>query len=348
VLPCAIDRDTVAWVAPRRGRRVRAFSRELGAGEVSAADRHLRRGDWLDHLRGVLFALEDEGHDVGGFDLAVASEVPVEAGLSSSAALGLALVTALDAAAELGLPGLARARIAHRAESEFVGVGCGIMDQLASALGQAGAALRIDCRSLRFRTVPLPPDRVRILIAQSGVTRALGDGRYAGRRAECERARDAARRIGLVPPQGTLRDLPAERLPELEPAVDAVAFRRARHVVTENQRVDATCEALAAGDRVRAGAQLRDGMRSLREDFEVSTPELDLLCEIADAQPGVYGSRLTGAGFGGCTLHLVAPGAAEAASREVAAGFERRFRRLPPIWPVRPAAGAAPLAPPGG
>jgi galactokinase len=141
-----------------------------------------------------------------------------------------------------------------------------------------------------------------------------------------------------------LRDLSSERVPELERVLDAVLFRRARHVVSENERVDAVCAALATGDLEAAGAELRDGMRSLRLDFEVSTPELDALCEIADALPGVYGSRLTGAGFGGCSVHLVAAEAVEEVTRALGTGFERRFGRRPPVHAVVAADGAAALS----
>ncbi len=233
---------------------------------------------------------------------------------------------------------------AHRGESQFVGLGCGIMDPFASALGRRDALLRIDCRSLETRTVPLPGDRVRILIAHSGVRRALTERGYRDRVDECRCALEAARAAGVAPPGATaLRDLAPERLPELERRLEPVLFRRVRHVIRENARVDAMCAALEAEDFAAAGALLREGMRSLREDFEVSTPELDALCEIADAQPGVFGSRLTGAGFGGCALHLVDADSAPAVEEALAAGFERRFGRRPPVWAVVPGDGAGDL-----
>ncbi|MDH3211004.1 MAG: galactokinase [Myxococcales bacterium] len=344
VLPCAIDRDTLAVVAPRTDARVRAFSRERGEeGSFEATD--LRRaGDWLDYVRGAWFALCDAGFPVRGFDVAIASDVPPESGLSSSAALGLALVTAVDGCLELGLDAALRARLAHRGESGFVGVACGIMDPFASSLGRRDCALRIDCRSLEVRPVPLPGSRLRLLIAHSGVTRPLLGSGYGERREQCRRGLAAAVAAGVAPEGATaLRDLGPERLPALERALDPLLFRRVRHVVSENERVEAVCAALAAGDLEAAGARLRDGMRSLREDFEVSTPELDALCEIADARPGVYGSRLTGAGFGGCSVHLVAAGAAEEVARDIAAGFERRFGRRPPVHAAVAADGAAAL-----
>jgi galactokinase len=342
VLPCAIDRDTLALVAPRGGTGVRVFSRETGGEAAFDAARLRRRGSWEDHVQGVVAALGERGVAPRGFDLALASEVPPGAGLASSAALGVAVATALDGAFRLGLGAEERAALAHRSETAFVGVPCGRMDQLASALGQAGAALRVDCRSGAIEAVPLPP--LRLLLADSGVRRQLALGGYGDRREECRRAFDAARRAGLTAPGArVLRDLSPGDLPALERTVDPVLFRRARHVILENARVDATACALHAGDLDAAGACLREGMRSLREDFEVSVPELDALCEIADALPGVYGSRLTGAGFGGCTLHLVDPERAGGVAEALADGFARRFGRRPALWTCTPSRGAEAL-----
>ncbi len=344
VLPCAIDRDTVALAAPRDDRHFRVFSRERGEQRSFDAGALRRGNDWLDYVQGVVFALQERGSALPGFDLAIASEVPPESGLSSSAALGLALVTVFDLCTKGELDPRERARVAHRGESEFVGVGCGIMDQFASGLGQRDRALRIDCRTLEVTPVPLPAARLRLLIADSGVRRALAHGGYRERREECARALAQARRAGVAP-QGAsaLRDLSAASLPALEEALEPTLYRRVRHVVSENERVDATCAALAAGDLAAVGARLREGMRSLRDDFEVSTPELDALCECADALAGVYGSRLTGAGFGGCTLHLVEPGAVAEVEAALAAGFERRFGRRPVVFAVTPSDGASEL-----
>jgi galactokinase len=332
VLPCAIDRDVVAAVAPRRDGRLRVCSRELGERVELELAALARRGHWSDYAAAPCFALAERGLPLPGADLAVASDVPLGAGLSSSAALAVAVLTALDAAFGLGLGARERARLAQRGENAFVGVACGVMDPFASALGRRDTALRIDCRSLAVTPIALP--EVRMLVAHSGVERRLAAGAYGDRRAECEAAAAAC---GVR----ALRDLPASRLGELEGALR----RRARHVVTENARVDAVCRALAAGDPAAAGQRLREGQASLRDDFEVSLPELDALCEIGDAQPGCFGSRLTGAGFGGCTLHLVAAEAADAVARALAEGFARRFGRRPRVHRVRAADGASRLPP---
>lgn len=344
VLPCAIDRGTAVVAAPRPDRRLRAHSATLGAGgEVDPGGPP--PGGWLAHVAAVAAAFREAGLPVPGLDLAVASDLPRESGLSSSAALDVALATLFDVAGGLGLPAARRAELAWRAETAFVGVPCGRMDQLASALGLRDHALRIDCRELSTTPVRLPGDRLRILIADSGVRRRLAAGGYARRREECEAALARARALGLAPADAaTWRDVPAERLPALVERLDPVSARRARHQLTENARVEAACAALAAGDAARAGACLREGHSSLRDDFEVSVPELDALCALADATPGCFGSRLTGAGFGGCTIHLVEPARADAVARALADGFAARFGRRPPVLAVRAADGAAEIA----
>jgi galactokinase len=343
VLPCAIDRDTLVVAAPRGDGVVRAFSLDLGAETRFETGRLARRGDWSDYLQAPVRALAERGLAVAGAELGIASTVPRESGLSSSAALGVAVVRALDRLHGFGLSAEDVARVAHRGENAFVGTGCGVMDQAASALGRAGCVLRIDCRSLEVQVVPFAGVDAALLIAGSGVARRLAEGGYRARVDECAEALARLRAAGVAPRARALRDLAPEDLPAARRALPEALFRRVRHVVTENARVDATCEALRRGDLEAVGARLREGMASLRDDFEVSTPELDALCTLADAQPGVFGSRLTGAGFGGCTLHLVRPDAAAAAAEAVADGFAERFGRRPPLLEVRPADGVSDL-----
>lgn len=343
VLPCAIHLETCVVASPRSDGRVRVASRETGELREFEAARPARTGAWVDYVQAPFFALAEAGLAPGGADLAVASDVPTGSGLSSSAALGVATAAALDALWGWGLEPLDWARAAHRGENAFVGVRCGIMDPWASALGRKGCALRIDCRSEQTRTIPLG-DGVALLVAHSGVERRLAAGAYGDRRAECEAGLAAARAAGVAPPGATaLRDLREEHLPALEAALPPVLFRRVRHVVRDDARVDGLVDALLKGDLGEAGALLRAGHASLRDDFEVSIPELDALCEIADALPGVHGSRLTGAGFGGCTVHLVDAAAADTVAEALAAGFASRVGRRPPIVTTRPSAGAARL-----
>ncbi len=345
VMPCAIDRDTRVVTALRGDRRVRVRALDLDAESEFALDALEPRRSWIDYVQGVVSALQEGGHSIAGLDLTISSRVPRDSGLSSSAALGVALAAAFDAAFELGLGPLGCARVAHRGENGFVGVACGILDQFASALGRRDHALHLDCRSEEWSMVAMPPGRIRWLIVHSGVTRSLTEGAYGRRVAECAEALEAARTAGLVDPAArTLRDLPDAALVDLEAVAPPTAFRRARHVLGENARVGAFRTALESGDLVAAGAILREGQRSLRDDYEVSVPELDLQCEVADALPGVHGSRLTGAGFGGCTLHLVDADAADEVALRLADAVEARSGRRPPVLDVRTADGVGPLA----
>ena len=344
VLPCAIDRDTLVLGSAREDRRLCVRSLEQEQGAELALDALARTGGWSDYVAGAAHALEARGHRVPGAELLVTSRVPIGSGLSSSAALGVAVTLALARLAGCDLSLRAIAESAHAAESDFVGVGCGILDPFASALGRRDHALRIDCRERSVRLVPLGAGRVTLLVAHSGVTRRLASGGYRERVAECAAALDAARAAGIAAASArTLRDLSTDELPALERTLERALFRRARHVIRENERVDAFCAAVGAGDLGAAGALLREGMASLRDDYAVSTPELDALCALGDAAPGCYGSRLTGAGFGGCTLHLVAPGAAERVAATIRTGFAARFGREPPLWTVHPADGASEL-----
>jgi galactokinase len=339
VLPCAIDRDTWVVAAPRRDRCLRAFSQGQAEPAELDLDALAPAGGWGDTLGGAAFALEAAGARLPGAELGVASRVPIGAGLSSSAALGVALASALARLAGLALPPRALAEAAHRGEREFVGVPCGILDPFASALGRRDHALRIDCRTREVEAVPLGAGRVALLVVHSGAARALATAGYRERVAECAAALAAARAAGVAPPGASaLRDLSAADLPALARALEPTLLRRVRHVVTENERVDRFRDAVAAGDLAGAGALLRESMRSLRDDYAVSTPALDAICAAADALPGCHGSRLTGAGFGGCTLHLVEPGAEGAVARALAARFGA------PCWAVRPADGAASFA----
>jgi galactokinase len=345
VLPLAIDRGTAVAAASRDDRRIRAVSVALSARGSFELDALAPGRGWLDYLQGVVAAFAEEALPLRGLDLAVASDLPREAGLSSSASLEVAAATLFAASVGASLGAEDCARLAHGAETRFVGVPCGRMDQLASALGVRDRALCIDCRDFSRRYVPLPGERLRLLVADSGVRRQLAAGDYARRRAECEEGLARARDAGLLPPDARAwRDVGSERLPALGAALPAALLRRARHVITENGRVGETCRALEAGQLEAVGALLRDGMRSLRDDFEVSCPELDALCALGDAAPGCYGSRLTGAGFGGCTLHLVAAERVGSVAEALRLGFAERFARELPVLEVRASDGARLLA----
>jgi galactokinase len=317
VLPIALRETTAVQLSPRADRIVRVFSadqppeRALASFEIG---RERRAKAWIDYVQGVTYALGRAGHPVRGFDAHVVSAVPIGGGLSSSAALEVALLRALRTAFALDLDDVAVALCAHRAETEFVGAPVGVMDQMAASLGDHQRALFLDTRTLAWRRVALP-DGVAIAVINSGVPHSHATGGYRTRRAEVEQA---ARALGVA----ALRDVAIEELPRLD-ALPEPLRRRARHVVTENQRVLDFVAAMARGDLPQLGRLLLASHASLRDDYEVSIPQIDLLVEIARAEPGVIGARLTGGGFGGSIVMLAeadcAAGAANAAARAYAA-----------------------------
>ncbi len=332
VLPAALDLAT--WIAGAPADDVLVLRSLEEPGEVQV---DLRTGEgpqegWGLYATAVVRALREAGVALRGLQGWVTTDVPVGAGLSSSAAFEVALATAL--AQDVPAP-LALARIAQRAESVHVGVRCGIMDQLASTAGVAGHAVWIDCRDLSRATVPVADD-LRLLVVDSGVARGLANSAYNERRAECERAAAA---LGVP----ALRDATLEDVEAAGEELDPVARARARHVVTEHARVAQTVQALGAGDRAALRRLFAASHASLREDYEVSSAELDLLVQQALATDGVVASRLTGAGFGGCTITLVEAARAEEAGAAIAAAYERDSGRRARWWVTRPGAGAARL-----
>ncbi|MDP2674859.1 MAG: galactokinase [Dehalococcoidia bacterium] len=320
VLPLAIDR-TVAVAGARREGDVRACALDCGEEDRFPPDvvAPAPGGGWRNYVRGVVWALGEAGHRLPGLDLAFTGDVPAGAGLSSSAALEVALAAAFAAVAELSLGRRELALLAQRAENGFVGVQCGIMDQLAAVFGQEGHALLIDCRSLQIEPLPLALERsgAAIVIVDSAVRRSLGDSAYNERRRECA---EAAAALGVT----ALRDVTAEALEARRADLPETLYRRARHVVTEEARVVAAAGALRGGDLEALGRLLYQSHESLRDDFEVSCPETDLLVELAAGVEGVLGARLTGAGFGGCTVNLVRRGARGAFEQGVVQTYRER------------------------
>ncbi len=312
VLPTAIPRKTRAETARGEGRRVRAASADADEGRVFQYElgEERRRGAWIDYVQGVTQALGRRGITISGFDLWIRSDVPPGSGLSSSAALEVSVLRAVRDLFGLPLDDVALALVGQHAENDLVGAPVGIMDQMASSLADAGVALFLDTRTLAFERIAIPP-AADLVIIDSGVRHDHSAGDYRVRRAECE---EAARLLRI--PQ--LRDLPPERREDIERLPEPYR-RRARHVVTENERVLAAADALRRGDLDRLGALFDVSHDSERDDFEVSVPEVDRIVEAAREDPGVFGARLTGGGFGGSVVILArAPGGREVGERVVA------------------------------
>ena len=330
VLPAALELRTA--VAGSRSDRIRL--RSIGRGRPITVDPATGRGPtkgWGRYVTAVVRALREDGRAVRGIEGVIASNVPPGTGLSSSAALEVAVALAvLDEPMEP----IELARVCQRAENVHVGVRSGIMDQLASIAAQRGSALFIDCRSLDMSVVPIPDD-LRLLVVDSGQRRQLSHGDYNRRREECE---EAARLLGVP----ALRDATLEQLA----ALPEILAARARHVVSENARVLAAVEALRAGDRARIGELFAASHASLATDFEVSTPALDTLVEIATRTDGVIAARMTGAGFGGCTVNLVEAERAIAAMATITSAYLERTGREARAWLSAPAAGAFQAAQP--
>lgn len=304
VFPVAIDRHLSVLAAPRADSLVRAFSTDFGQETVFRLEEIRGSGEapWSNYLRGVLAQYLERGDRLAGMDVVVNGDVPVGAGLSSSAAFEVAVAEAVRVLNRIEIDRVAMALLCQAAEASFVGVQCGIMDQFVSVLARENSALFLDCRDLSFSMVPLPGG-LRVIACDSGVRRSLDGSAYNQRRAECGAAVD-----GLKPVLGgisALRDVTMEGLRRNRDRLPEVAFRRARHVVSENQRVREGIDLLKDGDLTGFGLLLYESHESLRDDYEVSCPELDALVELARRAPGVIGARMTGAGFGGCTVNLV-------------------------------------------
>jgi galactokinase len=362
VLPVAIELDT--WIAFRRRQdgHVRVASRqsrETGSfwidqlapvdgsgariGSASSLGSSSGPGDrphWTAYVAGIAWSLREAALPIRGFDGAVDSSIPMSTGLSSSAALELAAAMALLGGGRV-LAAPALAALAQRAEQDYVGVNCGIMDQFASAAGREGQALLLDCRSLESRQVALPWG-LRVVVCDTGLPRDLRASAHRDRRADCGRV--VALLSEKMPGLCSLRDLDMPSLRRHRALLPEPAARRAEHVVAENERVLATVGALEMGDLDQLGRLFAESHASLRDLYEVSAPALDTMVEVAGAVPGVVASRMTGAGFSGCTVNLVLADAVPALKAAVSGEYDRRTGLRGRVYPVEAVDGAGPVA----
>jgi galactokinase len=335
VLPMAIDYDIRIAVRARPDRTVRLYSADLDNHDTFCLDDVHRVGDkptWADYVRGVADVLQHDGFRLRGMDAAISGNVPRAAGLSSSAAMELAAITAFRWLSTLDLDPVRAALLGQRAENEFVGMRCGIMDQFVSSLGKADHALLIDCRSLGYELVPMPAG-ARVVVTDSAIRRGLVDSAYNERRAQCE---EGARLMGVK----ALRDVTVEMFEAHQARLPAVTARRCKHVVTEDQRTLDSVAALKRGDLAAFGKLMNASHASMRDGFEITTPDIDMLVEIQQNTPGCFGARMTGGGFGGCTVALVQDGAVPSVVEAIQAQYPARTGRTPQVYVCRATDGA--------
>lgn len=306
VLPVAVDREIVMAASPRDDDEVHLYAVDLDSKSSFSLERIERDPDasWSNYIRGVLLLLQQRGLPVRGMNAAFSGDVPFAAGMSSSAALEMASGLTAKLIGQFQIDMVELIKIAQQAENDFVGVNCGIMDQFISGLGRRGHALFLDCRSLEYELVPLPPtDRYKIVIANTMVKRGLVDSAYNERRNQCEEGVEILRRY--LPKVKALRDVSLTEFAKYKDKLPAVVAKRCEHVIAENQRVLDSVKALEAGDIPKFGLLMRASHESLRDLYEVSCRELDIMVEAAWDVSGTCGARMTGAGFGGCTVNLV-------------------------------------------
>jgi len=307
VMPMAIESSTWVAAAKRQDRCLEVYSETFDE-RISFSLNSLSgppRGHWGDFIRGVAATLQEVGYALCGADLLVHGEVPVGVGLSSSASLEVSVAFALAAVAGISIPRREMAMLCQKAEHEYTGTRCGVMDQFAACFSFADHALILDCRSLEYRLLAIPSD-VRMVVCNTGVRHQLAVGEYNLRRSECEQA------VKLLQPSlpeiRALRDVEVADLEKYKRDLSERLYRRCRHVISENQRVVRAAKALQSGDKVRVGQLMNQSHASLRDDYEVSCKELDLLVDLASSMQGVYGARMMGGGFGGCTVNMVSTG----------------------------------------
>ena len=340
VLPMAIHASTWVAVGRREDRLLQAYSEEFDE-PVRLSLENLSgppTKHWGDFVRGVAAVLQRNGLELPGVDLAVRSDVPIGAGLSSSASLEVSLALALASIAGPAVPPMDLAKLCQQAEHEYVGTRCGIMDQFVAVFGVAGHALLLDCRSLQKELIPLPLE-LRFVAVNTMVQHELSSGEYNLRRADCA---DGVKSLQLVLPHiSALRDVRREDLERHKAVLPEKICRRCRHVITENDRVLAAANALRSNKLAELGKLMFESHASLRDDYEVSCRELDLLVELASSVPGVYGARMMGGGFGGCTINLVRPDAVDAFRYEVSHMYKKQTGIMAETYVCEPGQGAS-------
>lgn len=343
VMPAAINSSVFTRITPREDRKLQIrsdnFADEI---EVDLDDAALKaRSHWSDYPVGVAVTLERAGYRLSGAKLEIHSEVPMGSGLSSSAAVEVSVACALAANSNVQIDRKDLALLCQKAENEFVGARVGIMDQFVALFGEERKALMLDCRSLEYKLLPVP-DSIRLVVCNTMVKHELASSAYNERRAQCEAG--VRHLVRFLPHVKTLRDATFEQLEQFGRDLPEVIYRRCRHVVTENARVLSAADALERSDLRRFGELMAESHMSLRNDYEVSCRELDLMVDLAVSAEGVYGARMTGGGFGGCTINLVDAEYVASFTRTVGEGYEHITRLKPEIYICEASRGAEQIA----
>ena len=344
VFPMAIDRYTVIAAAPSDGKEKRIQLRSTVGGPPAEIDlnqplKPAKKGTWFNYPLGVIAGFIARGSNPGAFDALIHSTVPLGGGLSSSAALEVSTATLLETITGKKLDPVDKALLAQKAEHEYAGMPCGIMDQFISVMGKKDHILLLDCRSRKTELVPMTDPSIELLITNTNVKHELTGGEYAKRRAQCEQA---AKALGV----SSLRDADAGKLEQARAKMDSTVYRRAKHVISEIERTLHAAEGVRASNWPTVGQLMYASHASLRDDYEVSCPELDAVVEIAQTiglKGGMFGCRMTGGGFGGCTVALVQADKVAAISERITTEYESRTKIKPTLFVSRPAAGATVL-----
>ncbi len=338
VLPMAIDRAVWIALSPRMDSQVRIRSLDLGEDSVFDLNSLTKGEGWAEYIKGVANELQKAGHMLSGFDGAITGDIPRGAGLSSSAGVELATARAFSIISDIEWDAPQMARHAQKAENEWVGVNCGIMDQMASAASMEGYALFLDCRTLEYEHAPLP-ENISIVILDTSTRRGLVDSAYNERRSQCE---EAARWFGVA----ALRDVSPEMFlqSKAEHDLSQVVMKRARHIISENARVLEAVQVMKAGNIKRLGELFNASHDSLRDDFEVTNDALNIMVNCAREQESCYGARMTGAGFGGCAVALVEKENAQEFTNAVSAAYRQRSGLEASIYVCKASSGASIIA----
>lgn len=340
VLPAAIDKAIYFAISPRTDTTCKLFAADLNeAYEFSLENLSKSPKGWANYLVGVVDQLTKAGYKIKGFNCVFGGDIPIGAGLSSSAAIEAGLAYALNHLFDLGIDKLSLVKLAQKAENEFVGVNCGIMDQFINIFGESGNALRIDCRSLEYELVPFDYDHISVVFFNTNVSHSLASSEYNLRREECNKGVEIIKKE--FPTVQSLRDVQPEMLESFKTKMEPLTYRRCKYVVCENERLLKACDALKVHDLTTFGSLLFQTHEGLSRNYEVSCPELDFLVEAVKEFPSVYGARMMGGGFGGCTINIIKNEVVDEVTSLIAKKYKEKFNREATVYVTKISAGTS-------